>query len=188
MGNLFTESIRSTYTTMFLVPSLGIDRELLREMGFIDGYLDDVSRDVHYSNAIYMLFKPPDYGKFNIFTENERTRTTRLVDDYDYEGGWAVLVYLIEERFLPDYQLFMESRYSRFSEPFKSTIPRITRVESAGRRMDVLSIPFRVMSRHPDLIEYWEDKMGVTFTDDMELLPAVNMSREVLDIDEIKSR
>jgi hypothetical protein len=185
----FAESIKSTYTTMFMVPCIGIDRAKLKEQGFMDGYLDDISREIQFKNAIYMLFKPTDYGSFNQFTEAERERGNSLVDDYDYEGGYTVLVYVIEDKWLPDYQLFLESKYSRFSEAFKQLFPPTVKIDAGGgREVNAKSIQYRVVYRDDDLKAYWEDKMGIIMTDDIELLPALSMDKEVLDIDELKQK
>ena len=61
--------IKKTITTMFIVPTLLIDRDKLRENGFINGYVKDGLKDVQYENAAYLLFKPENQDRFKIFLE-----------------------------------------------------------------------------------------------------------------------
>src|SRR6266498_2837841 len=160
MGNLFTEKITGTYTTMFLVPCLGIAPKTLEENGFMDGYLDDMNREIRYENSLYLLFKPTSMEKFNQFLILENERTPNLVDDYDYEGGYIVLVYRLESKYLNDYQLFLESKYSMFSNELKKAIPKIVKIMQGNLHRDILSIPYRVVNRTNDIIQYWEEKKG----------------------------
>ena len=83
-------SIRKTITSIFMVPTLGINREKLVENGYINGYLSDSRRDVQHRNVVYLLFKPANLDKFREFLDNEYERTTYMVDDYDYEDGYVV--------------------------------------------------------------------------------------------------
>ena len=58
---------------------------------------------------------------------------------------------------------------------------------------DMLSLGIKIVrvyppSRTPDLIEFWENKLGITWTDNMEVWDGWNESKEILNIMEIKKQ
>ena len=85
--------LKKTITSIFMVPTLKIDREKLKNNEFVNAYIKDGSRDVQYKNAIYLVFNPKDLDKFKAFLDDEYERTKAIIDEYDYEGGFVVLVY-----------------------------------------------------------------------------------------------
>ena len=76
--------IKKTITSIFMVPTLGINKELLKGNGFINGYSKDGSRDVQYQGSVYLLFKPAKLQVFREFLDGEYERTKTIIDDYDY--------------------------------------------------------------------------------------------------------
>ncbi len=85
---------KKTITSIFMVPTLMVPKNALKQNGFINAYLDDVDRDFKYDDdVIYVLFLPTDLAKFREFLDGEYERTTSIIEDYDYEGGFVVLVY-----------------------------------------------------------------------------------------------
>ncbi len=101
--------IKKTITTIFMVPTLKINRDVLKDNGFINGYVKDVRKDVQYENCIYLLFKPEDIDRFKDFLDEEYERTKSIIDDYDYENGYVVLVYQLDGKFKRDFQFVKTS-------------------------------------------------------------------------------
>jgi hypothetical protein len=122
--------LKKTITSIFMVPTLKIDREELRNNGFINGYSMDKRRDAHYDECIYLLFKPKDLDKFRIFLDKEYERTKSVIDDYDYEDGYVVVVYKLNPKWKKDFSLIREGLYSRTSEQFQNTFPKIIQVRT----------------------------------------------------------
>jgi hypothetical protein len=60
---------------------------------------EDVSHDSVYEDCVYLLFKPHDMDLFRDFIDSEYERTDNIVEDYDYEGGYVVVVYKLDENF-----------------------------------------------------------------------------------------
>ena len=92
-------------STLFMIKPLGIGIERLEKVGFINAFIKDVSHDCIYDNCVYLLFKPHDMDLFRDFIDSEYERTNNIVEDYDYEGGYVVVVYKLDENFNKDYQL-----------------------------------------------------------------------------------
>lgn len=177
--------VKKTITSIFMVPTLKIDRFKLVESGFINGYVSDVKRLPAYESAVYLLFQPKDLDKFRDFLEDEYERTKDIIDEYDYEGGYVVVVYKLNPKFKKDFSLIREGLYSRTSKDFQALFPKIVKIQKDGLRRDEISLQYRIFNKTEDLIRFWEDKLGVEFDEDQEIWHAFILEDEVLDIDKI---
>ena len=178
--------LKKTITTIFMVPTLKIPREALKINGFINGYVQDGSREVQYENCIYLLFKPRDLDKFREFLDNEYERTKDIIDDYDYTNGFVVVVYQLDTKFSKDFYLIRRSKYSKTSEQFQALFPKVVKILRNGLHKDEISLQYRVFNRTEDLIKFWEEKLGVEFDENQEVWNAFQEEKEILNIDKIK--
>lgn len=190
------EAIKLNCSTIFLLPGIGHQRRQLLKYGFIAAYIDDKNHEPHYRNAVYMLFRPPDMDAFQIFLDNEYETLSRrydrgkILDEYDYGKGYVVVVYGFPERYLSDYRLFLEGKYSRFSEEYKDLFPKkIDVLENDGSVTEQFSLPYLIFNKVKSLKEFWEEKMGVALDSDSEywMLPNTE-GKEALDITEFYKR
>lgn len=173
-------------STIFITPLLGIDRYYLTEdnIGFVNAYLFDANKDVAYSDAVYLLFKPRNFLSFKDFLALEKARNA-ILDEYDYEGGFVVLVYAIPPVFLKEMDKFLNSAYSQFSDELKELYPKVVRiVDQNGLRKDEMALTWRIFRKDADLRKYWENLLNSTFDDTMEVWSAVNLNRETLTIED----
>ena len=178
--------IKKTITSIFMVPTLGINKELLKDNGFINGYCKDEKREVQYERSIYLLFKPKDLDKFRSFLDGEYERTKSVIDDYDYEDGFVVVVYELNAKFKKDFTLVREGLYSKTSPEFQAKFPKIVKIKRGGLHKDEISLQYRVFNKTEDLKQYWEDKLAVDFDDDMEVWDGFDIDKETLNLDKIK--
>ena len=169
-----------------MVPTLKIHRDVLADNGFINGYCSDATGDVQYENVVYLLFKPTNLDKFRKFVDDERDRTSSLIDDYDYEGKYVVLVYQLDTKYNQDFNLIKQGRYSKTSSEFQSLFPKTVKVFKNGVYKDEISLQYRIFNKTDDLKNYWEDRLGVDFDESMELWNGWNEETESLDIEKIK--
>lgn len=175
-----------TITTIFIVPIFSIGKEKLVNNGFVNGFIKDSRRDVQYNDSVYLLFKPEDLDKFRVFLDGEYERTKSIIDDYDYEEGYVVVVYQISPRLLPDIELIKKGKYSQTSTKFQQIFPKIVKITKNGFQKDELSLQYRIFNKTEDLRQFWEDKLGVVFDDDMEVWHGFVEDKEILDLDKIK--
>jgi hypothetical protein len=91
--------LKKTITTIFMVPTLKVPKDELKDNGFINAYIKDGSREVQYEDCIYLLFHPKNLDKFRNFLDSEYERTKDVIDDYDYESGYVVVVYQLNPKF-----------------------------------------------------------------------------------------
>lgn len=175
-----------TITTIFIVPIFSIGKEKLTNNGFLNGFIKDSRRDVQYKDSVYLLFKPEDLDKFRVFLDSEYEKTKSIIDDYDYEEGYVVVVYQISPRLMPDIELVKQGKYSKTSSKFQQIFPKTITIKKNGFQKDELSLQYRVFNKTEDLKQFWEDKFDVVFDDDMEVWSGFSEDYETLNLDKIK--
>lgn len=178
--------LKKTITSIFIVPTLNIDREKLKNNGFINAYIKDASREVQYENSVYLLFYPKDIDRFKEFLDDEYERTKSIIDDYDHENGFIVLVYKMNPKFKADFNLIKSGKYSKTSMEFQRLFPKIVKLKKNGLYKDEISLQYRVFNKTEDLRKYWEEKIGIEFDDSMEVWQGFIEEKETLFIDKLK--
>jgi len=169
-----------------MVPTLKINRDHLYDNGFMNGYVKDVRKDVQYENCIYLLFKPENLDKFKDFLDKEYERTKSIIDDYDYEDGYVVVVYELDNRYKRDFEYVKNGKYSKTSKEFQSLFPKIVKIKTNGRYKDEISLQYRIFNHTEDLVQFWENKLDVKFDEDQEIWHAFIEENEILNLDKIK--
>lgn len=169
-----------------MVPTLGIDKDLVKNNGFINGYSRDGNKDVQYENCIYLLFKPEDLDMFRDFLEGEYERTKSIIDDYDYDNGYVVVVYELNKKFKKDFGIVKEGLYSKTSSEFQALFPKIVKIKRGGLHKDEISLQYRIFNKTEDLRKYWEDKLDMEFDENWEVWDGFSIDKETLFIDKIK--
>jgi hypothetical protein len=118
-----------TITSIFIVPTLKIPRDTLNSVGFLNGYLYDKDKEIQYKDAVYLLFKLTDVDKFRDFLEKEYLRTNKILDEYDYEDNFVVVVYGLNKDLSRDFELVKKGLYSKTSKGYQSLFPKIIKVD-----------------------------------------------------------
>ena len=109
-----------------------------------------------------------------------------LIDDYDYEDGYVVLVYEINPKLKKDIELIKQGKYSQTSPAFQGIFPKVVQIRKNGLRRDEISLQYRVFNKTEDLVQFWEDKLGVDLPEDVEVWHGFFDDFETLDLDKIK--
>jgi hypothetical protein len=169
-----------------MVKPLGIGIEKLDKVGFVNGFMRDVNHDCIYQDCVYLLFKPTDMDLFRDFIDSEYERTSNIVEDYDYEGGYVVMVYKLDPKFKEDYQLVRQGLYSKTSKDFQNSFPKVVKIMKNGKHRDEISLQYRIFNRTQDLINFWEDKLAIKFSSNQEVWEGFHEERETLNINNIK--
>ena len=169
-----------------MVPTIKAPKDALRSNGFINGYIKDETGENDYEGCVYLLFQPQNIDKFREFLDGEYERTKDVIEDYDYDGGYVVVVYKLNLDFKKDYNLIKQGKYSKTSDKFKLEFPKVIKILKQGLSRDEISLQYRIFNRTQDLVEFWEDKLGIKFDDDMEVWDGFDEQKEVLNIKTIK--
>ncbi len=178
--------LKKTISTIFMVPTLGIDREALKKNNFINGYSLDKDKEDNYSDAVYLLFHPPNLDKFKEFLDGEYDRTAALIEDYDPSKDFVVLVYSLNPKFKRDFELIKQGKYSKTSGEFQSLFPKVLKVMKKGLPRETTTLQYKIFNKSEDLREYWESRIAVDFKDEMETWGGWIEEKETLDIERIK--
>jgi len=181
--------IKKNITSIFMVPTLKVPKDALRGNGFINAYIKDNRRDDVYKESIYLLFKPTDIDKFREFLDSEYERTKAVIEDYDYEDGYVVVVYQLDNKYNRDYELIKQGRYSKTSANFQKMFPKVVKITRNGLHKDEISLQYRIFNKAEDLVNFWEEKLGIDLQEVMgsnfEVWDGWDESKEILEIDKI---
>jgi hypothetical protein len=63
--------------------------------------------------------------------------------------------------------------------------PKVLKVMKNGLHRDEISLQYRIFNKTQDLREYWEERLGMELTDDMEVWNGFDNRNEELDLDNI---
>jgi len=178
--------VKKNITSIFMVPTLKVPKDALRNNGFINAYIKDARKEDQYNESIYLLFKPEDLDKFREFLDSEYERTKNIIEDYDYEDGFVVVVYQLNNNYKKDFDLIRQGSYSKTSKDFQKMFPKIVKITRNGLHKDEISLQYRIFNRAEDLIEFWENKIGIEWEDDYEVWEGWDETKEILELDKIK--
>jgi hypothetical protein len=182
--------VRKNITSIFMVPTLKVPKDALKNNGFINAYIKDARKEHNYEDCIYVLFKPENLDKFREFLDDEYERTKAVIEDYDYEDGFVVVVYKLDDTFKNDFLLIRESKYSKTSQDFQKMFPKVVKILKGSLYKEEISLQYRVFNKTDDLIDFWEEKLGIDFIkilgDNFEVWDGWDEEKEVLEIDKIK--
>ena len=181
--------IKKNITSIFIVPTLKVPKDALKGNGFINGYIKDLRKEDQYEDSIYLLFRPTDLDKFREFLDYEYERTKTVIEDYDYEDGYVVVVYQLDNKYKKDYDLVRQGKYSKTSANFQKIFPKIVKITRGGLHKDEISLQYRIFNKAEDLVNFWEEKLGIDLQEVMgnnfEVWDGWDESKEILEIDKI---
>ena len=112
-----------------MVPTLKIPKDELRNNGFLNAYVEDSSKDIQYSDSVYLLFLPEDIPKFREFLDDEYERTTAIIEDYDYPDGYVVVVYKLNMKWEINFDLIRQGRYSETTDNFQKLFRKVIKIK-----------------------------------------------------------
>lgn len=178
--------IKKNITSIFMVPTLKVPKDALKGNGFINAYIKDARKEDDYKDSIYLLFKPENLDKFREFLDSEYERTKAVIEDYDYEDGYVVVVYQLDQKYKSDFLLVKDGKYSKTSKDFQKLFPKVVKITRKGLIRDEISLQYRIFNKATDLIEFWEEKLGIEWEDEYEVWEGWDESNEILELDKIK--
>lgn len=169
-----------------MAPTINLVNMQEENHGFINAFEKDENRDIQYEDVVYLLFKPLNINKFREFLDNEYERTQSIIEDYDYAGGYVVVIYKLDPDFKQDFDLIRESKYSKTSKKFQFLFPASVKIIINGLHRDQVSLQHRIFRKAEDLRLFQEDRTGFDFTDDMEVWSEYDPEEETLNINKLQ--
>jgi len=166
-------------TNLFVVPLLGIRRESLIRLGFVDAFIKDELKELEYDNVVYLLFRPLKWTEFNIFVEEQR-KLGAIVDEYDYSDGWAVVVFKYDKKWEKDVNTIMIGKFSKTSKEYKSFLPYYADTEKQELTNQQL-----ILEKRQEVKDYWKQELDLSFEEGDEVWHFYS-EREILNEESIK--
>lgn len=117
-----TKTSKINTSRLFLLPGIQLDDKLRKDFGrfgFVNTFLtcDQLS---YTFNVVYLKFEPLKLDlEFYSFSKNME-KNPNFVDAIDLGHNQVVLVYRIPRRFIQDYALFLDGKYSKMSKEFQA--------------------------------------------------------------------
>ena len=141
-------------TTRFLFPVLKLDVQTLRKHGFVNAYLGDHLYEIMYDEHLFLLFDPVFTKEFDIFCNQLRSHPL-FEDEYDCLGdyGKVMFVFKVPEPFVCIIEQFKAGQYSKFPKQYVDNF--FKKYEDNGK----IAVRWQILTRHPDLIAYWENRI-----------------------------
>ena len=172
------DNVKPTKTVDFIFPLTGYDKVDLAPY-LVNAYLGDkdmLDWDLE-SPDIFVLMKY--YGNRHFMRLEKELETNKYFNtSYSLWGGkYIMFVFTISPSFKPDYDRFMQGKYSELSDPAKIRIMRHRAKDSP--------MPL-ILDKDSSLKIYWEDRLGVTLTANDEVWPILNKNDEFFDRNEFK--
>jgi len=149
--------MEKTISTIFLVPTLKIGREVLIENGFLNAYIGDSTSNINYEDSLYLLFKPEFPVRFGAYINREHKRTKSIIAEYDKKLGLSVVIYKLSNDYKDDIELIKAGKYSKTSKGFQDLFSKTVDIERDGRLIKEVSLQYRVFNKTPELIQYWKE-------------------------------
>lgn len=155
-----------TKTTSFMRQLVDIPLNILNSYGFKDAYLGNYLKTKdEWGKSLHLAFDINQISNHNRETLLRRNDFISITLDnelliFEFEIGEEDYMYVV----LP----FLEGKYSKISREYvdKNFVKILPRNVSP---INKISNNWKVLTKHQDLRKYWEDRIGVTFTEDMEV-------------------
>lgn len=176
---------------LFLLPAFGTTTDRLVKLGIRDTYLRDTHREYDAEHLLFLLFKPLNLELLNQWID-EMDERGLVMDEYDYEEGYVVVVLRFPEKFVEDYVRVMKGKYSKCSREYKKMFPRTIKVRDGGKEINTTTLQVLVFERDKSLKKDMSESFGIPMNKleeelgpDYECWPIVNMDKETLNIVEV---
>jgi len=174
------QEVKKTICSIFFVPTLGINRDKLKDNNFLNGYEHDTLHEIVYEDSVHLLFKPINIDRFREFLDEEYERSSMIICDYDHPNNFVVVVYKLDPRFKHDFDLIRESRYSKTSPEFQALFPKVVKIKVDGLSRDEISLQVRIFKKTDDLRKFWEDKFDINLMEHVEYWEGYHEENEIL--------
>lgn len=164
-------------STLFLLkPVTGKGIADMCNYGLINSYLKDVEKD-YEDDVLFVLFKPRDWDVFRVLLDGSEG----IIEEYDYAGGYVVVVFGIPKEMKIDFDLLQQGKYSLVSEEFKKKHDFYVRIRGKNES----TLQYMVFYRDEKFLREFEEFLDVKFDEGQELwnIPG---PEEVLNINEIR--
>ncbi len=179
--------MEKTISSIFIVPTLGINKESANSNGFINAFINDQNSIKKYEDCVFLLYRPKYFSRFRKFINDEYNRTRAIIDDYDYSNGFVVVVYRLNPKLGSDFQLIKQGKYSKTSIEFQDLFPKKVEIVKDNKKIEEVSLQYRIFKKTADLESYWKTKNFNTYMPGDEIWFDFKENAEILNESTLKN-
>jgi len=99
-----------------------------------------------------------------------------------------VVVDKLDNKWKADFVLIKQGKYSKNSKEFQESIPKVIKIVKNGLHKDQVALQHKIFRKTDDLRQYWEDRLGIEFDDEMEVWDGFEIENETLNLTTIKQQ
>lgn len=182
------EIYKRTITSIFIMPTLNINRKDLHLNNFLNAYIGDIDKEeYHEEDVVFLLFNPEDLSVFRTFLSSQYENHKDIIDDYDYDKGYIVIVYNLNKALEKDFNLIKQGKYSKVSDEFKNIFPKKSVNYTKPSNPEQESLQHLIFNKDPKLLRFWEKELDTNTISklNLEIWKEFNTKLEILDIETI---
>ena len=167
-----------TKTSAFLLPTIGVKVNMLRQHRFVNAFTKDIYReDLNQDYKMFCLFSfHIDDIDFQIFIDH-LVDTSSYVTHYPAEYGGTMFVFQIPEKWHEVYDRFINGEYSKIPKEYVKRYfkPRLfIGVDEYQSQVWKLSKNWLILNRSKAIVEQIEKDLNVTLAPDAEVFSKPN--------------
>jgi len=155
--------IKKNLSSKYLLPTLQIaNREftakILKELGFVNAYLEDVDKPLQTPNCIILVFSfPKSYEeKFESIVNVLEKEVVNYVSNYKIDDCVYGIIFKVLPEWVYIIDLFKKGKYSEFGENYAKEF----KIESSKNRSLVLE-QYKVITRDPSYLLQKAEDLGI---------------------------
>lgn len=154
-----------TLTTSFIKNILDIPYKTLTQEGFKESYLGAYHKTKdEWGKSIYLLF---DLNQISPTFRTELIKKPEYISAELIDSDLLLEFEVTENNYNTIVKPFLDGKYSKICREYVRR--NFNEVVKGTNGKPDLSNNYKVLTKHPDLRKYWEGRIGVEFTEDMEV-------------------
>jgi hypothetical protein len=164
-----------TLTTSFIKNILDIPYKTLLKEGFKDSYLGAYHKTKDkWGESIYLLF---NLNQISPAFRTELIKRPEYISAELLDSDLLLEFHITEDNYRKIVAPFLEGKYSKICRDY--TRKNFNEVAIGANGKPDFSNNYKVLVKHPDLRKYWEERIGVEFTEDMEVWSRPEKENEI---------
>jgi len=160
--------LNKSYT--YVLPMLSSEMKLVKD-NLKNTFIGDESYP-EYDNHIFLLYRfsgSKEFLEYEDFLKN----TKLFVASYDPDDSHVMYVFKVPSFYQVDYDLYKRGKYSEMNYDYKVMIFAFHNILDHEHRVA------KVLFKHPDLHEEWEERTGTDIPEGMEVSSVPDLKKEI---------
>tara|TARA_R110002012_G_scaffold118547_1_gene267403 strand:- start:302 stop:802 length:501 start_codon:yes stop_codon:yes gene_type:complete len=159
-----------TKSHTYILPMLSYYIDI-RKRNLVNTYIGAREYPEH-DNHIFLLYKfqgTKNFIEYEDYLENNLLFNSK----YDPDENHVMFIFNVPKDYQPIYDLYKSGKYSEFFDDYKIQIFKFHGITDSNHKIA------KVLFKHPDLREEWEERIGVEIPENQEVSSIPNMNLEI---------